>query len=78
MIIPEENRKDIAELPAAVTRHLQIVPVKWIDEVLDLALERPLPARKGEGRKPSRKAAAAAVAKPRPRGRGAGRAPLKH
>ncbi|MGE4366269.1 endopeptidase La [Thermomonas sp.] len=78
VIIPEENRKDIAELPAAVTRHLQIVPVKWIDEVLDLALERPLPARKGDGRKPSRKAPATAVAKPRPRGRGAGRVPLKH
>ncbi|MFN7184455.1 MAG: endopeptidase La, partial [Thermomonas haemolytica] len=79
VIIPEENRKDIAELPATVTRHLQIVPVKWIDEVLDLALERPLPARKGDGgRKSSRKAQATAVAKPRPRGRGAGRAPLKH
>ncbi|TCT24345.1 endopeptidase La [Thermomonas haemolytica] len=79
VIIPEENRKDIAELPATVTRHLQIVPVKWIDEVLDLALERPLPARKGDGgRKSSRKVQATAVAKPRPRGRGAGRAPLKH
>ncbi len=45
VIIPDENRKDLTDLPAAVTRHLKIVPVKWIDEVLDLALERPLPGR---------------------------------
>ena len=45
VIIPDENRKDLADLPAAVTRHMRIVPVKWIDEVLDLALEQPLPGR---------------------------------
>jgi len=44
VIIPEENRKDLADIPANVTEHLKIVPVKWIDEVLDLALERPLAA----------------------------------
>ena len=50
VIIPEENRKDLADIPANVTDHLKIVPVKWIDEVLDLALERPLsrPAAKAE------------------------------
>jgi ATP-dependent Lon protease len=42
VIIPEENRKDLADIPANVTDHIEIVPVKWIDEVLDLALERPL------------------------------------
>ena len=42
VIIPEENRKDLADLPKAVTQGMKIVPVKWIDEVLDLALERPL------------------------------------
>ncbi|MGJ4730668.1 endopeptidase La [Luteimonas sp. SDU101] len=42
VVIPEENRKDLADIPANVTDHLKIVPVKWIDEVLDLALERPL------------------------------------
>ena len=45
VLIPDENRKDLADIPAAVTRHMKIVPVKWIDEVLDLALERPLPGR---------------------------------
>ncbi|MFT4257608.1 MAG: endopeptidase La [Pseudoxanthomonas sp.] len=42
VVIPEENRKDLADLPANVTRGMKIVPVRWIDEVLDLALERPL------------------------------------
>jgi ATP-dependent Lon protease len=46
VIIPEENRKDLADIPANVTRDLEIVPVKWIDEVLDLALERPLAPKK--------------------------------
>ena len=45
VIIPEENRKDLADIPAAVTKHVRIVPVKWIDEVLDIALESPLPGR---------------------------------
>ncbi len=42
VIIPEENRKDLADIPANVTESLKIRPVKWIDEVLDIALERPL------------------------------------
>ena len=48
VIIPEENRKDLVDLPKAVTQAMKIVPVRWIDEVLDLALERPLaPAASG-------------------------------
>ncbi|MDH5823774.1 endopeptidase La [Luteimonas sp. RD2P54] len=47
VIIPEENRKDLVDIPKSVTQAIKIVPVKWIDEVLDLALERPLtPAAK--------------------------------
>jgi ATP-dependent Lon protease len=47
VIIPDDNRKDLADIPANVTDSLEIRPVKWIDEVLDLALERPLaPARR--------------------------------
>lgn len=42
VIIPEENRKDLADIPANVTQGMKIVPVKWIDEVLDIALERAL------------------------------------
>jgi ATP-dependent Lon protease len=42
VIIPEENRKDLADLPKSVMTNMKIVPVRWIDEVLDIALERPL------------------------------------
>ena len=40
VIIPEENRKDLIDLPKSVTQQMKIVPVRWIDEVLELALER--------------------------------------
>ena len=42
VLIPEENRKDLADIPKNVTQGLKIIPVKWIDEVLDVALVRPL------------------------------------
>lgn len=41
VVIPEENRKDLADIPANVTAGLEIIPVKWIDEVLDIALQQP-------------------------------------
>ena len=47
VIIPEDNRKDLAEIPKNVTENLKIIPVKWIEEALDVALERPLPERSG-------------------------------
>ena len=40
VLIPEENRKDLAEIPKNIKGALDIRPVKWIDEVLELALER--------------------------------------
>ena len=44
VIIPEENVKDLQEIPANVKEGLKIVPVKWIDKVLEVALERqPVP-----------------------------------
>jgi ATP-dependent Lon protease len=60
VLIPEENAKDLAEIPDNVKNRLEIVPVKWIDKVLEIALERqpkplpapadvaPLPAAEGE------------------------------
>ncbi len=38
VIIPEENRKDLKEIPHEVLQQVQIHPVEWIDEVLQLAL----------------------------------------
>ncbi len=52
VIIPEENRKDLAEIPRNVTQGMQILPVRWIDEVLDIALERPLVPRAGQSGTP--------------------------
>src|SRR5690606_26289583 len=40
LLIPEENVKDLAEIPDNVKNQLEIVPVRWIDKVLELALER--------------------------------------
>jgi len=40
VLIPEKNVKDLADIPANIKNQLMIHPVKWIDEVLDLALER--------------------------------------
>jgi ATP-dependent Lon protease len=46
VLIPEENVKDLQEIPENVKNHLEIVPVRWIDRVLEVALEavpQPLP-----------------------------------
>jgi ATP-dependent Lon protease len=40
VLIPEENTKDLAEIPDNIKNRLDIHPVKWIDTVLELALER--------------------------------------
>jgi len=46
VLIPEENAKDLQDIPENVKNGLEIVPVRWIDKVLEIALERmptPLP-----------------------------------
>ncbi len=40
VLIPEENKKDLTEIPEEITRNLEIIPVRWIDAVLETALER--------------------------------------
>ena len=45
-LIPDENVKDLVDMPDSIKNKLEIVPVKWIDQVLERALERtpePLP-----------------------------------
>jgi ATP-dependent Lon protease len=39
VLIPHENKKDLEEIPKNISNGLNITPVKWIDEVLNLALE---------------------------------------
>ena len=40
VLIPQENVKDLADIPDNIKGKLNVHPVKWIDEVLDMALER--------------------------------------
>jgi ATP-dependent Lon protease len=45
VIIPEENQRDLKEIPDKIKQDLDIRPVKWMDQVLELALEHaPRPA----------------------------------
>ena len=39
VLIPEENKRDLTEIPANIKQHLELRPVRWIDEVLGLALQ---------------------------------------
>ncbi len=44
VMIPQENVKDLQEIPENVKNGLEIIPVRWIDQVLDIALEsKPTP-----------------------------------
>jgi ATP-dependent Lon protease len=46
VLIPDENKRDLKEIPENIKSDLEIIPVKWIDEVLAVALQRmpePLP-----------------------------------
>jgi ATP-dependent Lon protease len=46
VLIPADNEKDLAEIPKNIKDKLNIVPVKWIDEVFELALQQtPRPTR---------------------------------
>ena len=38
MLIPWENERDLTEIPKNIKQNLSIRPVRWIDEVLDIAL----------------------------------------
>ena len=40
VLIPEENQKDLVEIPDNIKGKLEIKPVRWIDEVLQMALTR--------------------------------------
>jgi len=49
VMIPEENQKDLVKIPTEITRDLKIIPVRWIDQVLETALERkPVPLVESE------------------------------
>ncbi|OWT55175.1 endopeptidase La [Candidimonas nitroreducens] len=65
VMIPEENVKDLAEIPDNVKNHLEIIPVRWIDRVLEVALQHmPTPLSDEEVAKLA--AESVATAKPTP------------
>lgn len=87
VLIPEENVKDLQEIPDNVKSGLEIVPVKWIDKVLEIALERqPVPLTEEQVQAQQAAAAAkapasavvAAVAPPAPAPAKTRKAPVKH
>ena len=64
VLIPEENVKDLQEIPDNVKSGLEIVPVRWIDKVLEVALERkPVPLTDEEVAEVAAAAAAAEKAR---------------
>jgi ATP-dependent Lon protease len=66
VLIPDENVKDLAEIPDNIKGKLQIKPVKWIDEVLQLALKdmpQPSPAAGAAGGEDGKRAGAKRPAK---------------
>ena len=60
VMIPEDNVKDLQDIPENVKNQLEIVPVRWIDRVLEIALETvPQPLPDEEPAKPVEPAASA-------------------
>jgi ATP-dependent Lon protease len=45
VLIPEENRRDLKEIPDKIKKEIEIRPVRWIDEVLSAALAYPVKRR---------------------------------
>ena len=68
MLIPAENEKDLAEIPASVKEALEIVPVSHVDEVLARALAEPIEADRMDRR---RRACAEPLVPPAVAGEGA-------
>ncbi|MBN1378097.1 MAG: endopeptidase La [Gammaproteobacteria bacterium] len=48
VLIPEENKKDLSELPENIIKNLEIHPVRWIDQVLEMALTETPKARNAD------------------------------
>ena len=65
VVIPADNERDLAEIPDNIKEDLKIVPVKWIDEVLETALQfQPTPLRSKEKVVKKKKTAQAEIDEP--------------
>ena len=64
MIIPQDNKADLKEIPDVITDKLEIIPVEWIDEVIMHSLEsQPKPISKSSSFKSSSKKSSKSVSK---------------
>jgi ATP-dependent Lon protease len=69
VLIPDENQKDLVEIPDNIKGNLEIKAVKWIDEVLAVALtQQPMPHQAADSAPGPAVTAAAADEKPTRRG----------
>ena len=67
VLIPADNEKDLAEIPKNIKDKLKIVPVKWIDEVFELALQHmPQPKTEGVPPRPAEADKPKPASKPKP------------
>ena len=48
VLIPEENERELREIPRNIKKNLNIKPLRWIDQVLEIALQNPLPNKANE------------------------------
>jgi ATP-dependent Lon protease len=66
VIIPQENRKDLSEIPENIRAGLDIRPVRWIDEALEIALQKmPVPLTEEEIAEAEKEAARMPAVSPR-------------
>ena len=64
VIIPDDNERDLIEIPDNIKTDLKIVPVRWIDQVLEHALQyQPTPLSSDENQKQEKKAKREDIAK---------------
>ncbi|MDM0044211.1 endopeptidase La [Variovorax dokdonensis] len=77
VLIPEENAKDLQDIPENVKNGLEIIPVKWIDKVLEVALEKP-PTPLSDEEVAASQAAMAELARQRSVQPGEGSGKVKH
>jgi ATP-dependent Lon protease len=61
VLIPEENVKDLAEIPENVKNRLELIPVKWIDRVLEVALQQAPQALADDDNRPAADSSAPAA-----------------
>ena len=64
VILPRENKKDMAEIRDSVKSQVEIIFVKWIDEVFELALLPPKESAKKRARRPSAPSSVVIAEKP--------------